>query len=128
MTCFSTFLGKLTAFYTKPPFTSIIYAIWIKKKFCLKSDFFNVFFSYFYLLVEESQKNTFFISTIFSFSKIAQITYSYACILILRQYIYFSLKPHKRPFFQCFLKIYYLLRKTISFTKKNMILHQKSLF
>ena len=56
---------------------------------------FSRFFSYFHLLVEENQKYTLFISTIFFFSKIAEITYFYAFILILRQYIYLSLKLHK---------------------------------
>ena len=52
-------------------------------------------FSYFHMLVEKKQKNTFFISTIFFFSKIAQITFFYAFIFILRQYINFFLKLHK---------------------------------
>ena len=58
-----------------------------RRKFCLKSDFSKVF-SYFHLLVEVNQKKT-FISVKKNFSKIAQITYFYAFILILRQYIFF---------------------------------------
>ena len=80
------------------------------------------FFSYFHLLVEENQKNTFFHSTIFFFCEIAQITYFYAFILILRQYIYFSLKPHKWPFFQCF------FQRFITFKGKPSLLRKKIWF
>ena len=86
-----------------------------------------MFFSYFHFL-EENQKNTFFISTIIFFSKIAQITYFYGFILILRQYINFSLKPHKWPFFQCFLGDLQLLKENHLSYEKNMILHQIHFF
>ena len=78
-----------------------------------------MFFSYFHLLVEENQKNTFFFSTIFFFSKIAQITYFYGFILILRQYIYFVLQNRiNDPFFNFF-------RRFTTFKGKPSLLRKK---
>ena len=45
----------------------------------------------------------------------------YFTILILRQYIYFSLNPHKRPFFQCF-------RRFTTFKGKPSLLRKKKDF
>ena len=98
---------SINGILNKTLFKSIIYAIWIKKKFLPKKWLFQGFFHIFICWLKKEQKNTFLISTIFFFSKIAEIIYFYAFILILRQYIYFSLKPHKWPFFQCFSEIYY---------------------
>ena len=79
---------------------------------------FSRFFSYFHLLVEENQKNTFFISTIFFYSKIAQISYFYVFILIFRQYIYFSLQPKTIFILVQKKEIYAISRKKFLFTEK----------
>ena len=128
MTCFYTFLGVLKSFERKPVFTCIIYAIWIKKKILPKNWLFQGFFHIF-ICWKKTKKNTFFIWTIFFFSKIAQITYFYAFIVILRQYIYFSLKPHTWPFFNVFRRFTTfkgkpsLLRKKIWFYTKSHFLN-----
>ena len=98
---------SINGILNKTPFYKYYICNINKEKILPKKWLFQGFFHIFHLLVEENQKNTFFNSTIFFFPKIAQITFFYAFILILRQYIYFSLKPHKWPFFQCFSEIYY---------------------
>ena len=125
---FFSFFKSIKGILHKTPFYNYNICNLNKEENSAKKVTFSMFFSYFHLLVEENQKNPFLISTIFFFSKIAQTTYFYAFILFLRQDINFSLKPHKRPFFQCFSEIYNFSRKTISFTKKNMILQRKSFF
>ena len=77
------FIGVLAAFYLKPPFTSVIYAIWIKKKILPKKWLFQGFFHIFICWWKKTKK-------IHSLSK---------------QY-YFSLKLHKLPIFML-LSIFY---------------------
>ena len=118
MTCFSTFLGVLTAFLNK----TLLYKYNIsnfnkKKENSSQNVTFSSFFSYFHLLVEENQNNTFIISAIIIFPKIAKITYLYASSLILRQYIYFSLKPHV-TLFSMFFEDLLLLKENHLFFEK----------
>ena len=116
---------RINGILKKTPFYKYNICNLNKEENSAKKVTFSRFYSYFHLLVEENQKNTFFFSTIFFFSKIAQITYFYAFILILRQYIYFSLNPHKWPFFSMVYRRFttfkrkpYLLRKKYDFTPK----------
>ena len=101
------FIGfrSINGILNKTPFTSIIYAIWIEKKVLPKKWLFQSFFSYIHLLVEENQKNTFFISTILFFCKIAQITYKWLFFQCFRRFTTFKRKPT-------------LLRKKYDFTPK----------
>ena len=110
---------SINGILNKTPFYTYNICNLNKEENSAKKGFFSRFISYFYLLVEENQKSTFFISTIFFFSKIAQITYFYAFILILRLYIYFSLKPHKWTFFQCFSEIYFFFKGKPSLLRKK---------
>ena len=67
---------------------------------------FSRFLYFFNCWWKKIKKYILYLENIF-FSKIAQITYFYAFILILRQYIYFSLKQNKWPVFQWLSEIYY---------------------
>ena len=78
--------------------------------------------------MEENQKNTFFISEIFFFSKIAQITYCYAFILILRQYIYFFFKTAKMTPFLMFFGDLQLLKENHFFYEKKYDITPKVTF
>ena len=118
MTSFSTLLGILTAFYTKPRFTRIIYAICIKRKFLPKKWLFQCF----YLIIicwGRKPKNTFFFRTIFLFSKIALTTHFYVFILILREFFFFSQNDINYPLFSVFKRI------NISSKKPYLFLVQK---
>ena len=119
MTCFSTFLWVLTAFKTKPPFTSILYAIWIKKKILPKKLLLQGFFLIFICCWKKTKKIHSLSQQYFFSLKLHKL--SIFMLLFTTIYIYFSLKPHKWPFFQSF---YYfkgkpsLLRKKYDFTPK----------
>ena len=119
---------SINGILNKTPFTSIIYAIWIKKKILPKKWLFEVFFHIFICWWKKTKKIHFLSRQYFFSLKITKITYFYPFILNLRQYIYFSLKPHKWPSFQCFFGDLLLLKENHLFYEKNMILHQKSLF
>ena len=101
---FSVIFFQLPCFNWKYEQYTIAYCF---RKLGLKSDFFKFFFHIFICLWKKSKKIHSLARQYIFFSKIAQITYFYAFILILRQYIYFSLKSHKWPFFKCFSEIYY---------------------
>ena len=104
--------------------TRLIYAIWIKKKILPEKRLFQGFFHIFICWWKKTKKYILFLDNIF-FSKIAQITYFYAFILILRQYIYFLLNRINEPFYNVFLKFTTskgnksLLRKKLWFYTKS---------
>ena len=129
MTCFLNVFRRTNGILNKTPFYKYnICNLNKEENSSFKSDFFKVFFIFSFVGGRKPKKYILYLDNIFFFSKIAQITYFYGFILILRQYIYFSLKPLKWPFFQCFFGDLLLLKENHLFYEKNMILHQKSLF
>ena len=106
MTLFSTFLGILTAFYSKPPFTSIIYAIWINKKILPKKWLFQCFFLIFIFLAEKNT-NIHSFSRHYFFSLKLHKLHIFMLLSLFYDNFFFLENCIDDPFSQCFSEIYY---------------------
>ena len=115
MTCFSTFLGVLTAFKTKSPFTSVIYAISIKKKILPKKAFFKLFLIFSFVGGRIKKIHSLFPQYFFSLK-----LHKLPIFMLLRQYIYRINEQFFNVFrrFTTFKGKPSLLRKKYDFTPK----------